>query len=462
VRRHRQQHAAAPRHLVIELPSELAPALIEHGAVQTGLLFHPVAVLFAISLGRLGHIAYLQILNADERAVLADRRGGFVQEVFAGVGDAGVNLLDALFRLLPVVAELDLAAHAALVAGQPLLVLLETVERHEETGVAQRGEPCNANVDADGASRRRQRLRDLALRLNRHAPLAARLAHGDVAYLTEHVPAVAITPPAQLGKKEAAVGLIAFDLFRVGVAESIAATLALEAREVGAFGEKIGVGFFQVLQRMLQRMTRRVLAPRRVKAIAPSGKVFRHRPIAEKNVAGLVIGFLHRQRLVVDEPARSKEAAHGALLRAVWHQFVLVGLSALHASMIVWSMRMDNDLRHQRHCVFLMHVHWVFVTTCRREVFTKEMLDDLRPMFASVCTDFEAELVACDGEDDHVHLLMHYPPRVAVPNLVNRLKGVSSRMIRKKNYRAFEKNDGAAPFGRPATLPVVAAAPPSQ
>lgn len=94
----------------------------------------------------------------------------------------------------------------------------------------------------------------------------------------------------------------------------------------------------------------------------------------------------------------------------------------------------DNEIRHGRHCVFKMHVHLVFVTKYRREVFTKTILDDLRTTFSSVCTDFEAELVEFDGEDDHVHLLVNYPPKVAVSALVSSLKGVSSRLIRKKNY----------------------------
>ena len=33
---------------------------------------------------------------------------------------------------------------------------------------------------------------------------------------------------------------------------------------------------------------------------------------------------------------------------------------------------------------------------------------------------------------DHVHLLVNYPPKVAISKLVNRLKGVSSRLLRKK------------------------------
>ena len=96
-------------------------------------------------------------------------------------------------------------------------------------------------------------------------------------------------------------------------------------------------------------------------------------------------------------------------------------------------MKPSNDIRSGRHCVFNLHVHLVFVTKYRRGVFTKAILDDMRPVMASVCNDFEAELVEFDGEDDHVHLLVNYPPKVAISTLVNSLKGVSSRLIRRKN-----------------------------
>jgi putative transposase len=75
----------------------------------------------------------------------------------------------------------------------------------------------------------------------------------------------------------------------------------------------------------------------------------------------------------------------------------------------------------------------VFVTKYRRHVFTKAILDDMRDIFANVCTDFDAELVEMDGEDDHVHLLVNYPPKIAISALVNSLKGVSSRLIRQKH-----------------------------
>lgn len=41
-----------------------------------------------------------------------------------------------------------------------------------------------------------------------------------------------------------------------------------------------------------------------------------------------------------------------------------------------------------------------------------------------------ADLIECDGEADHVHLLIEYPPKRSVSVLVNALKGTSSRMLR--------------------------------
>jgi len=91
----------------------------------------------------------------------------------------------------------------------------------------------------------------------------------------------------------------------------------------------------------------------------------------------------------------------------------------------------DAEIRRGRHCVFKLHVHLVFAAKYRRHVFDGAALDRLREIFAEVCQDFDARLVEMEGEDDHVHLLVEYPPRVSVSALVNSLKGVSSRLLRR-------------------------------
>jgi REP-associated tyrosine transposase len=95
-------------------------------------------------------------------------------------------------------------------------------------------------------------------------------------------------------------------------------------------------------------------------------------------------------------------------------------------------MLLSSDIRHGRHCVFQMHVHLVFITKYRQSIFDGAAISYLRVVFENVCTDFESTLVAMDGEVNHVHLLINYPPKRSVSTLVNSLKGVSSRMLRQE------------------------------
>lgn len=97
------------------------------------------------------------------------------------------------------------------------------------------------------------------------------------------------------------------------------------------------------------------------------------------------------------------------------------------------------NIRHGRHCVFLLHAHLVFVTKYRRMCFTDRVLKHLEETFQSVCEDFEAELVEFEGEGDHVHLLINYPPKASLSKIVGSLKGVSSRYIRETNYPEVRK-----------------------
>src|SRR5256886_6646927 len=56
-----------------------------------------------------------------------------------------------------------------------------------------------------------------------------------------------------------------------------------------------------------------------------------------------------------------------------------------------------------------------------------QAIEALRAIFSKVCTDFQAQLVELDGQRDHVHLLVNYPPNVSVSSLVNSLKGEIGR-----------------------------------
>lgn len=89
-----------------------------------------------------------------------------------------------------------------------------------------------------------------------------------------------------------------------------------------------------------------------------------------------------------------------------------------------------HEINRNRHSAYLLHVHIVFVTKYRRKVFSELHLANISQYVAEVCREFGAELQECDGETDHVHMLVNYPPTVQLSKLVNSLKAVTSRRLR--------------------------------
>ncbi len=96
-------------------------------------------------------------------------------------------------------------------------------------------------------------------------------------------------------------------------------------------------------------------------------------------------------------------------------------------------MSMSRNIRTGRHCTFNLKVHLVFVPKYRKKVFTHTSLKSLETLFRATCEKFECSLNEFNGEADHVHLLVDYPPKVAISKLVNSLKGASSRVLKKQH-----------------------------
>ena len=63
------------------------------------------------------------------------------------------------------------------------------------------------------------------------------------------------------------------------------------------------------------------------------------------------------------------------------------------------------------------HAHVVFTIKYRRGALTDPILTRCEQIMADVCRDFGAELRGFSGETEHVHLLVHYPPAVALSKL---------------------------------------------
>ena len=88
-------------------------------------------------------------------------------------------------------------------------------------------------------------------------------------------------------------------------------------------------------------------------------------------------------------------------------------------------------IQKTRHSTHLLHAHLVFVTKYRYNILTKEHIEYMGKIFKETIEEMGGTLEEFDGENNHVHLLIQYPPKHSISVIVNNLKGRSSRLLRR-------------------------------
>ncbi|MDJ0659607.1 MAG: IS200/IS605 family transposase [Crocosphaera sp.] len=87
-----------------------------------------------------------------------------------------------------------------------------------------------------------------------------------------------------------------------------------------------------------------------------------------------------------------------------------------------------------RRAVYNLTVHLVLVTKYRKKVINYSMLKRLHEVFSSVANSWDAEVLEFNGERDHVHLLICYPPHKLLSSLIANMKATTSKTM----WREFE------------------------
>ncbi|MDM3929283.1 IS200/IS605 family transposase [Mycobacterium intracellulare subsp. chimaera] len=66
------------------------------------------------------------------------------------------------------------------------------------------------------------------------------------------------------------------------------------------------------------------------------------------------------------------------------------------------------------------------------QLFTDPILTFTETTMRAVCAELDVDLVEFNGETDHVHLLVAYPPTLAIAVLAQRLKGRTAYAVRRE------------------------------
>lgn len=96
---------------------------------------------------------------------------------------------------------------------------------------------------------------------------------------------------------------------------------------------------------------------------------------------------------------------------------------------------MTTQFRGERHSVTDLKVHLVCVTKYRDDIFSDDELKLIEEVFRHVATQMNMEILEVNGEEDHVHVLIEYPPKLSISKILNALKGVSSRRYGQAGFK---------------------------
>ena len=84
------------------------------------------------------------------------------------------------------------------------------------------------------------------------------------------------------------------------------------------------------------------------------------------------------------------------------------------------------------HSIYSIHYHLVLATKFRRRCINNELAEFLESEYRRLLESWNCELIECNGEPDHMHLLISAPPNIQPSKMVNSLKTATSRLARKQ------------------------------
>ena len=85
--------------------------------------------------------------------------------------------------------------------------------------------------------------------------------------------------------------------------------------------------------------------------------------------------------------------------------------------------------RKTSHSVYDLKYHLVWITKYRKPVLRGEKGQRIRDLIRQTCVQLDVQIMSGAVQPDHVHLLVSVPPNVSVSELMQRIKGRSSRKI---------------------------------
>lgn len=89
--------------------------------------------------------------------------------------------------------------------------------------------------------------------------------------------------------------------------------------------------------------------------------------------------------------------------------------------------------------VYSIQYHIVWCVKYRHKVLTPKIEKRLYEILNKIAEDNSFQILECNGDLDHIHLLINCSPQHYIPDMIKALKGVSARLLMKEYEEELKK-----------------------
>lgn len=97
------------------------------------------------------------------------------------------------------------------------------------------------------------------------------------------------------------------------------------------------------------------------------------------------------------------------------------------------------EATHSRGCVYSIQYHIVWCVKYRHKILIPKIEKRLIEILDMIAEYEDFQILECNADKDHIHLLINCSPQHYIPNIIQRLKGVSSRLLMKEFGEVFKR-----------------------
>ena len=97
------------------------------------------------------------------------------------------------------------------------------------------------------------------------------------------------------------------------------------------------------------------------------------------------------------------------------------------------------EVTHGRGYVYSIQYHIVWCVKYRHKAITEQIENRLIEILSKIADDNGFQILECNTDKDHIHLLVKCSPQHYIPDIIKALKGVSARLLMKEFGEELKK-----------------------